>query len=139
MVGGSSFVGSALFCNRPGPHERVPRTVIVIPIFLADAARLLRRSESRLWLTPELMEHGEVSKRKCDTERVRDLAGHRQRVFSGVQCVIRITQMPVAVCNVGMAEDAHVDAVDFGVVAAAEVARFQTSMKPIKGRLERTE
>src|SRR6516165_6531600 len=47
--------------------------------------------------------------------------------------------MPVAVRNVGMAEDPHVDAVDFGVVAAAGVARFQTSMKPITGRSEVTD
>src|SRR5262245_34757991 len=46
--------------------------------------------------------------------------------------------MPVAVCNVGMAEDPHVDAVDFGVVAVAGVARFQTSLKPITSRLEGT-
>ena len=38
-----------------------------------------------------------------------------------------------------MAEDAHVDAVDFGVVAAAGVARFQTSLKPITGCLEGAE
>jgi hypothetical protein len=47
--------------------------------------------------------------------------------------------MPVAVCNIGLAEDPHIDAVDFGVIAAAKVARFQTSMKPITGQLERTE
>src|SRR5262249_55957559 len=120
------------------PHECAPRRVIVEPVFLAEAARLFRRFEGRLRLTPELMEHGEVSKRKCDTEGVRDLTGNRQRVFGRVQCAIRIAKMPVAVCNVGMAEAPHVDAVDLGVGAMGGDARLQTSLKPITSRLEGT-
>jgi hypothetical protein len=136
IVSRTSLFGSALLCDRPGPHECAPRTVIVKSVFLAEAACLLRRFESRLRLTSELMEHGEVSKRKCDTERVRDLAGNRQGVLGRVQCAIRIAEMPIAVCDVGMAEDAHVDAVDFGVILAGGAARFQTSLKPITGCLE---
>src|SRR5262245_23178011 len=99
IVGRTSLFGSALLCDRPGPHECAPRSVIVEPVFLAEAARLRRRFESRLRLTPELVEHGEVSERKCDTEGVRDLTGNRQRVFGRLQCAIRIAKMPVAVCN----------------------------------------
>src|ERR1700704_4525941 len=69
---------SACFCDRPGPHKRAPRSVVVEPVFLAQAARFLRRFESPLWLTPELMEHGQVSQCKRDTERVRDFASKRQ-------------------------------------------------------------
>ena len=65
------------------------------------------------------MEHGEVSQCKRDTERVRDFASKRQRFLGRFQSAIRIAEMPVAVADVGMAEDAHVDAVQFGVVAAA--------------------
>src|SRR5262245_14946917 len=77
IVGQTSLFGSALVCDRPGPHECAPRSVIVEPVFPAEVERLLRRFESRLRLTPELMEHGEVSERKCDTERMRNLAGNR--------------------------------------------------------------
>src|SRR3981081_1709869 len=130
---------SACFCDRPGPHKRAPRSVVVEPVFLAQAARFLRRFESPLWLTPELMEHGQVSQCKRDTERVRDFASKRQRFLGCFQSAIRIAEMPVAVADVGMAEDAHVDAVQFGVVAAGGVVRFQASLKPITGCLEGAE
>src|SRR5262245_28763607 len=139
IVSRTSLFGSALLCDRPGPHECAPRTVIVELVFLAEAARLLRCFESRLRLTPELMEHGQASKRTCDTERVRDLAGNQQGVLGRVQCAIRVAEMPVAVPDIGVAEDAHVDAVHFGVVVAVRAARFQTSLKPITGCLEGAE
>src|SRR5207248_3577451 len=91
------------------------------------------RLESRLRVTPELMEHGEVSQCKRDTERVRDFAGKRQRLLGPFQCVIQIAEMPLAMRHIGMAEDSHVDAVDRGVIATAGVASFQTLTKPVMG------
>jgi hypothetical protein len=59
------------------------------------------------------------------------LRGQRQRFIGQVQGSVRIAEMPVAVPDVGTAEDAHIDTVDFGVVAAVGFACFQTSLKPI--------
>ena len=47
--------------------------------------------------------------------------------------------MPVAVRDIGAAEDAQVDAVDFRMAAAAVAARFQALLKPVAGGLEGTE
>ena len=139
IVSRESFFELALFCDCPGPHERAPRTVVVEAVFLAEAAGFLRRLEGRLRLTPELVEHREVIERKRDAERVRDFAGKRQRFFGRLQGAIRIAEMPVAVRDIGAAEDAQVDAVDFGMAAAAVVARFQALLKPITGGLEGAE
>ena len=82
------------------------------------------------------MEHGQVSQCKRDTERVRNVASKRQRFLGRFQGAIRVTEMPVAVPDIGMAEDAHVDAVQLGLVAARGASCFQTSLKPITGCLE---
>lgn len=80
------------------------------------------------------MQHPEIVERNCDAERVGDLPGERKCFFGSLQRAVRITEVPIAMGNIGAGEDTQVQAVDLRMETAT--ADLHALLNPIAGRLE---